>query len=237
MGFFDFMSGGEDPSKKAMPYLDKIPGTISPYYDPYISKGNQALNGYSNQSMQNASLGNGLNNTYGQMMNDPSSIYNKIGEGYTSSPGYNFALQQALGAINNSAAAGGMTGTPQHQQNAGQMATNLANQDYERYFQNALGLFGGGLQGQQGMYNQGYQGLGNLSQMGYGASNQLAQSLGQNLQNQAGLEYAGQANQNQSRGGFFGNVLGAGLGAGAGYMMGGLPDAAYGAYNGSGFGR
>ena len=115
MGVLDFLF--DDPSKAAQPYLNKIPGTITPYYQPSINAGNQALPGLQAQ--------------YGQMMNDPNGIISRLGAGYHQSPGYQFKLGQGESAINNAQAAGGMAGTGQHQQQAGELAGHLADQDFQ----------------------------------------------------------------------------------------------------------
>lgn len=179
-----------DPAKKAQPYLDQIPGQLHPYYDPYVNAGRNALSG--------------LPGIYNQMMQNPGDIISRLGAGYKPSPGYQWQLGQGEEAINNASAAGGMIGTPQHQQQAGQLASNLANQDYEQYLNHVLGLFGGGVSGQQG-----------LSDTGFKASNDLATNLAQALMSQSNLAYAGQANQNQQTGGLLGNILGF-LGGGSG---------------------
>lgn len=180
----------KDPYKEAQKSLSQIPGTISPYYQPYIGAGNQAL-GTSQKQYQN-------------LLNNPGDIYNQLGSGYHESPGFHFALSQALNGIDNAAAAGGMTGTPGHQQQAGQLAENLANQDYQSYLQQVLGLYGTGLQGEQGLANQ-----------GLGASNELAQSLANNLigQGQLGFNQAEYGNQRNS------NLFG-GLGTIGGLLAG-----------------
>ena len=180
-----------NPADKAQGYLNQIPGTMKPYYEPYIQAGQNALSG--------------LPDIYHQMMQNPGDIINRLGAGYQKSPGYDWALQQGQEGINNAAAAGGMAGSNMHQQQAGQLANNMANQDYQQYLNQVLGLFGGGVQGQQG-----------IAGMGYGASNELAQSLAQQLMSQANLQYAGQANQNQQTGGLIGNILGLFSGGGKG---------------------
>ena len=196
MGMFDsiFGSGGSDPSKKAMPYLQQIPGTITPYYQPYIDAGQQSLNTLQGQ--------------YSNLINDPGGKMNQIGSSYNQSPGYNFALQQALYGANNASAAGGMAGSPQGVQNDEELATNLANQDYYNYLNHALGLYGMGMQGEQG-----------LNQMGYGASDALAKELSRNLYSEAGLSYAGQASKNASSQGFFGGLAGDATGLGIAHML------------------
>lgn len=161
-----------NPATSAMPYLQQIPSTISPYYQPYINAGSSSLNQLMGQ--------------YTNLLTNPSMMLNNIGSGYTQSPGYQSQYNQAMNASNQSAAAGGMLGTPENQQQSAQMATDLANQDYWNYMNHALGLYQTGLSGEQG-----------INQMGYGASNELANSLANNLQSEAGLTYAGQSEQNK----------------------------------------
>ncbi len=186
MGIFDSLFGGaQDPSKGAMKYLNKIPGMAQNAYNPYIQAGQNQLPGLEDQ--------------YSQLMNDPGARMNQIGSGYQESPGYQFAVQQALQGSGNAAAAGGMAGSPQHEQQNMTLANNLANQDYNQYMQNALGLYGEGLQGSQGLYNTGYN-----------ASNQLADMLANTYGSQANLSYAGAANKNAANSGFWGGLMGLG---------------------------
>jgi len=208
MGMFDWLF--PDPSKKAHKYLDKVPGQITPYYDPYIQAGRGALD---------TSQGE-----YNKLLQNPGGWLNQIGGGYQQSPGFQAALDRALQGAGHAQAAGGMAGSPQHEYQNMQIATDLANQDYNQWLQNALGLYGAGLGG-----------MGGLTQLGYGASNELAQSLAQNLMNKAGLGYANQVNQNQMTGGILGNLsaLFPGNGGGMG-GMGGMGGGASGGLNGIG---
>src|ERR1700751_3520310 len=107
--------GYTNPADKAMPYLDQIPDTIKPYYQPYIDAGQQSLSSLMGQ--------------YNTLLSNPGAIMNMAGGGFQQSPGYQFQMNQAINAANNAAASGGMAGTPYHQQNAAGMASNLANQD------------------------------------------------------------------------------------------------------------
>lgn len=183
MGLFDIFGGGKDPSKDAMKYLNQVPGTVKPYYDPFIQAGQRQLPGLEEQ--------------YAGLISNPGQMLNQIGSGYQQSPGYEFALQQALQGAQHSAAAGGMAGSPMAQQQSMQLANDIASQDYQRYLQNALGLYGTGLSGSQGLYN-----------MGYGASDTLAQLLAGNLGSQASLGYAGGANKNMMNLGTLGALTG-----------------------------
>lgn len=182
----------QNPANSAMPYLNQIPGTITPYYQPYVNAGTDSLASLMGQ--------------YQQLLNDPSAVMNKLGSGYTQSPGYQFNYNQGMNAANAAAASGGMLGTSQHQQNAANMASNLANQDYYNYLNQVQGLYGKGLTGEQG-----------TMQLGYGASNELAQSLANNLMNQAGMAYAGQNSQNMANSSLFNQLLGLGSSA-AGFL-------------------
>lgn len=169
MGLFDFMYN--DPSKDAQKYLNRIPSTVKPYYDPYIQAGQRQLPMLEQQ--------------YGQLMNDPGGRLNEIGGSFQQSPGFQFALQQALQGANQGAAAGGMAGSPMAQQQNMGIATQLANQDYYNWLNQATGMYGQGLSGSQGLYNS-----------GMGASDALAQLLAGGLGSQASLGYAGGANRN-----------------------------------------
>jgi hypothetical protein len=170
-----FGGGGEDfknPADAARPYLDKIPGALSPYYQPYMDRGKKA--------------GDQLEGQYGEMTNDPGGLYNRLGQGYQQSPGYQFKLHQALMAGDNAAAAGGMAGSNQHQfQNQG-TAEGLAKQDYGNYMKNIMGIYGSGIQGEQGFNNQGFQ-----------ASTDMGTNVGNALYSQANLAAQGANQQNQ----------------------------------------
>ncbi len=223
----------QNPQENANQYLDKIPGTISPYFNPYIQQGqrqNQNLEGQYGQTQGELP---GLQQQYGNMagfggdimghirnlLSNPASIMNQIGAGYHQSPGYDWEQKQGTNAVNNAAAAGGMLGSPMHQQQAAEVTQGLANRDYNNYLSQALGqygiglngasnLYGAGVAGQQGLYNRGLQGQEGLSNQGYSASDSLAGALANLLQNQGSLAYQSAANENQSEGDTFGQLFG-----------------------------
>lgn len=173
-----------DPSKKAMPYLNQIPGAIKPYYDPFINAGNRALPQLETQ--------------YNQLMTDPNAIINRIAAGYKQSPGYQWRMNQGMQGIKNAEAAGGMLGTPEHEQEAATLAENLAGQDYNDYMTRELGLYGTGLQGESG-----------LLEKGYGASGSLADALAQVLAGKSGLAYSGTASLNNMTGSLINGIIAA----------------------------
>lgn len=187
MGLFDWL--GNDPSKAADKYLKQIPGMAHGIYDPYMQQGQR--------------MGGMLEGQYGQLLGDPGGMINKIGAGYQQSPGFQFALKQAMQGAGSAAAAGGMAGSPMHEQQNMSLATNLANQDYNQWLQNAMGMYGQGLQGAQGMYGTGAN-----------AGNSLAQMLSGNLQDRASNAFSG-ANWRNSMN------IGLPLQGAAAYMTGG----------------
>ena len=210
----DFISGGKDPSKEAMNYLNQIPGAVNPYYQPYIDQGQAS--------------GKDLSGRYGQMLNDPGQLFSDLGKGYKESPGYKFKLKQALGASGNAQAAGGMAGSPQHEQLNMQLANDIASQDFNDYMKNILGLYGEGISGEQGE-----------AERGYNASTGYGDILGQKLGSQAQYGFAGQAGKNANQSQLFQNIfkalstaggfaLGGPLGGAAGSSLNLLPNRSYG---------
>lgn len=167
------MASYENPANAAMPYFDEIQGEITPYYQPYIGAGTDSLAALMGQ--------------YKQLLSDPGALMNRFGQSFQQGPGYKFAYDQAMNAINNAASSGGMLGSPSHQMEAGNMATGLANQDYYNFIGNILK-----------MYQQGLLGSENIAGMGYGASNELAQSIANVNMNKANMAYLGRANENQA---------------------------------------
>jgi len=174
---------GGNPSDAGMEYLDKISGMMKGYMDPYINAGKEVLPSLQNQ--------------YGQLVNDPSSKMKQFGAGFQEDPGYQWNLGEALRGSNQAAAAGGMAGSPMAQQQSGQIASNMANNTYQQYLQNTMGLYGQGLQGQQSLYDTSFKGAKGLSE-----------DLAQALMSQAKMAYEGQASDNQGLGGLLSGAAG-----------------------------
>ena len=187
----NFFKGGSNPADAAMPYLNQIPGQTQPYQQPWFEAGRSAIPKLQGQ--------------YDSLTNDPGSKMNDIGKSFQQSPGFQFALQQALQGGNHAAAAGGMAGSPQHEQQNMQLATDLGNQDYHNWMNNALGLYGADLQGQQG-----------LSQQGQQSGQSIADMIAQTLAQQGNLAFQGSRQQNQNKNDLWGNIFkGAGAALGA----------------------
>jgi hypothetical protein len=175
--------GDDDPYADASAYLEQIPGTITPYYQPYIDAGTGALNTLQDQ--------------YGNLISNPGGFINQVGSGFQSSPGYDYEVDQATQAANNAAASTGMLGTPQEQQQLATTVSGLANQDYYNYLNTALGA-----------YNTGISGESNLANMGYNAASGLAGDLSSNLMNEAGLSVAENQYNDQTLSGALGQAAG-----------------------------
>jgi hypothetical protein len=180
-GIAGLFSKRKNPGEEANKYLDKIPGMVNPYYQNFINSGNQQLTN--------------LTGEYGNLVNNTGDVYNRLAGGYKESPGYQFKLRQALQAGGNASAAGGMLGTPQHEQQSMGIANDIASQDFNNYLQNQMALYGQGLQGQQGLETQGYN-----ASTGYGDI--LGNVQGQKAQN----AYAGTAGANQNFASSIGNI-------------------------------
>lgn len=198
MAFFDpfgIFGGGDyqDPARAADPYFNKIPGLLEKYMKPYMEAGQRQLGGLED-----------LQSFYKGMYEDPNAILSRVGAGYQQSPGFKFAMQQALQGAGHAAGAGGMAGSPQHEQQNMELATNLANQDYNTYLQNALGVMGQGLSGRAGI-GQNIYGTGARAGMGLGED--LASVMG----SRAKLAFEAANAENQRRQGMTGGLIGAGI--------------------------
>ncbi len=222
-------------SQAAMPYLNQIGTNITPYFNPYINAGQQALPQLQQQYGNLLGEGAGLQNQYNQLMNDPTSVMNKIGAGFQQSPGYQWQVNQSLGAANRAAAAGGMVGSPAEQQQIAGTVNQLANQDYYNYLNHGMSMYNTGLQGATNLYGMGLQGEQDLAHMGLSATNSLTDDLMSQYLSQASDAYAGGGKpQGGGMGGIFsgalggaatgssfgpyGALIGAGVGALGGYM-------------------
>lgn len=185
-GLGSMFSDWKNPYDAASGSIEGIPDMLKGYYNPYIEMGQRQIPG--------------LEQSFGQLAQDPGGMLNRLGQGYQQSPGFDFAKQQAEQAAGHAQAAGGMAGTPQHQQISADMISGLASKDYNQWMQNALGMQGMGLAGQQGLLNTGFQG-----------TNELAQSLGNTQLTKALMQMMSTNMQNQHNEGGLGALLGGGL--------------------------
>jgi hypothetical protein len=177
----------KNPYRDANNYIGQIPGETNKYYDPYFQAGKGALDQLGGQ--------------YGDLLSNPGQKLNDIGSQYQQSPGFKFALEQALQGAGHAAAAGGLAGSPEHEFQNQSIATGLANQDYNNWLGQATGLYGQGLQGAQG-----------LSQLGFNAGNAQADSISQALAQQAKYDAEKKNWQSQNTAGSIGNIIGGSAG-------------------------
>ncbi len=203
MGFLGSLFGGShDPMKDANKYLDQIPGVVHEGYDPYVNAGRDASGK--------------TKTTYESLMDDPTGFINKLMEGYKPSEGYQFQKDQLTKELSNTAAAGGIAGTPQDQMNQGQGIQKLLSGDMQQFLNNVLGMFKTGLTGEEGIAGRGYDASGRRTDALAGALNQ-----------QGGLAFNNAQQQNKNEGGVW-DMFGKALGAGGGFLLGGPAGAAIG---------
>lgn len=195
-----------NPADAASQYYNQIPNELKDIYSPYINNGNSAYSNLNKYMNYGTGAGSTLNQQFQQLAQNPTFMMNKIGSTYQQSPGYQWNVNQALGAANRAAAAGGMAGSPMEQQQLASTVTGLANQDYYNYLNHGLNQFNTGLQGLLNMYNTG-AGIGqNIYDTGASMANSYGQNLAAAQMNQGNLAYAGQINQNESLGGGLGSI-------------------------------
>lgn len=164
---------GKDPAKEANKYLKQIPGVGKQYYNPFIERGARA--------------GNLLEGEYGKLLN-PTSFIDEIMKHYKTSAGAEYNRDKLGKGIGATAAAGGFAGTPEHQQEYGEMADKIMSQDMQEYLQNALGVYNRGLGGEEGFNTQGFD-----------ASKDLVDLIGGTLSSQAGAAYKSADQSNEDR--------------------------------------
>ena len=186
------LSSSQNPANAAQPYLQQIPGVGHQYYDPYIQQGQQA--------------GQTLQSEYGKQL-DPTTFLNELQKGYKPSESYQFRKDDLMKEMAAVAGQGGYAGTPMAQRQYGEQANRILSEDQQQYLQNALGIYGQGISGEQDFYNK-----------GYGASGNMADLLGGALNQQGGLAFQGQSQQNTNRQALI-RALAQALGLGAGAAM------------------
>lgn len=194
-----FGGHGKSPMDAANKYLSQIPGVGHQGYDPYINEGLDASDKTKSK--------------YEELLGDPTAFINKLLEGYQPSEGYQFQKDQLTKDLSNTAAAGGIAGTPQDQFNQGEAIQKLLSGDMQQFLQNVLGAFNTGLQGEEGIAGRGFD-----------ASKSLTDLLGGALNQQGGLAFQNQQQKNQNKNDLW-NMFGKALGAGGGFALGGLPGA------------
>lgn len=177
----------EDPYAAADPYLSQIPGQMGGYMDPYIQAGKQGIGTLEEQ--------------YNKLLQDPTALMTQIGSRFKASPGYQYNVDEATRAANQAASAGGMAGSPAEQQELAGRVTGMASQDYGRFMDRALNLYGTGLSGWGGLERGGQQ-----------ASQQMSENMARYLESKAKEKYAQTQTGDEQRGGLVGDITGIGAG-------------------------
>jgi len=206
MGILDGLFGGgnkNNPMDAANEYLDQIPGVAHEGYDSYIDAGKDASGK--------------TKDTYESLMNDPQAFISKLMENYQESDAYKYQSDKLGKQMGNTAAAGGIAGTPLDQMNQAEGIQGLMSKDMQQYLQNALGVFNTGLSGEEGVATRGYD-----------ASGKLTDAVGGALNQQGGLAFQDAQQKNKNKGDMW-SMFGKALGAGVGGLTGGIPGATIGA--------
>jgi hypothetical protein len=173
-GLYGLFGHQTNPYKAPIKTIGQIPEKTAGLYKPYVDAGASAVPKLEDQ--------------YNSWMTNPGKKVNEFGGEYQQSPGFQFALQQALQGANQSAAAGGMAGSPASQQQNMGIATGMANQDYNTWLDKVLAQYNEGLHGEQGTANRGQSSA-------HAQADQIAQAMAEKARMQA----AAQASQNQGR--------------------------------------
>lgn len=144
----DFLFGGSG-SNAADPYFDEAIRKIEEYMGPYHAIG--------------MGVAPGLQNEYSKLMNDPAAMLEYFMSGYEPSKEYQYKQEQMGQSAANSAAAGGMRGSPLDQYNQQDITNSLLNADMQKYLGNISGVYNQGLTGNQGLYNTGFNAASGMS--------------------------------------------------------------------------
>lgn len=164
-------NGYNNPATSGQSYLDKVPGYVDTYMQPYINMGQTA--------------GGIAQGQYSQMASDPSAYYNNIYSSYEPSDYYQYQSDQLGQEQANTAAAGGFSGTTNDQNSQMTTQNALLNNDWNQYLNSVLGIQNTGLAGEQAMYNTGFD-----------ASQGALRGMTDYANTSAGMQYKGTQNQN-----------------------------------------
>lgn len=189
MGIFS----SSNPADAAMPYITQAQDETRRNYQPYIKHGNDAYDSYAPNSQQMAS--------------HPVDYYNSLINQYQESPGYKSQLEDALGIARNTAAAGGMLGTPYDQVTQGKIGASLRSQDMQQWINNILGIQHEGTGHAEHLYDTGYD-----------ATKTMTSDINNMYGQKAQLAFQGDREKNSR----FSSIVRALTGAGLGYATGGL---------------
>lgn len=191
MGFLQQLSGDDaadaankaaaDTFAKQRGAIDRLMG----FGDQYAGEFRELSNAYAPY----AQTGQGANTALQRLIADPSSV--------SSLPGYQFAQQQGMQAIDRGAAARGMLQSGRNMKDLMRFGTGLADQTYGSQLQRLMGLTQQGMQAtgaQVGTVGQGLQGQLGTRQSAYGGDMTAAGTIGQGMVAGANAQAAGAQN-------------------------------------------
>jgi hypothetical protein len=174
---------------------DAISGLMG-YGDQYASQFQGMYQPYANTGLQ-------ANSQLARLMSDPSSL--------RSLPGYQFAQDEGVNALDRSAAARGMLGSGRQSKDLMRFGTGLADQTYGNQFARLMGGAGLGMQANAGQA-AGLQGQLGTRQSAYGGQMNAAGTIGQGDIAGANAQSQGIGNLMNIGGWLGGQALGGGYG-------------------------
>lgn len=205
MGWMNDVFGGsyDNPADSAQPYLDKIPGYVDKYMQPFIDMGQEA--------------GGIAQDQYAKWVTDPYGAYDEAYANYNQSPYSQYQSDQMHTAAENSAAAGGYAGSEYDYNKQMEIENALVDQDFSKYMDYIMGMQTAGLAGEQQMYNTGFNAStealqGDIGYANSSASNQFAGTEAENAMSSGMLGLLSQGT-GAAIGGYFGGPWGAFAGA------------------------
>lgn len=188
------MLGAPNQGGSAMNYLNNIPGTITPYYQPFINQGQSAYNT--------------MNPQISAMTSDPVAFLQNIMKGYQPSNSYQMQNTEMQKAAGNTAAAGGMRGSLNDISNSAHITDTLMGNDMQNWLANVLGIQRTGLGQESHIYDTGYN-----------ASNALAGDLSNVMGSQSQLAFQQQQQKEQQKSDLMHSLVG-GAGMLGGWLFG-----------------
>lgn len=138
MAFLDFLFGGENPANVAQPYFNRINENARP-----------------------------LQERFAGLANNPTGSLEELLAKYKPSAAYNLKNEEAQKAIGNSAAAGGVRGTPQDLAASARLSESLLGEDMQQWLNNVLGLQNTGLQGEYNLFGDTSNALGTQGSLAF----------------------------------------------------------------------
>jgi hypothetical protein len=224
MGIFDDLTGKTAANASRAAAADtyskqqKAYGDLLGYGDEYASNMSSLYQPYANTGAE-------ANSALARLLADPSSL--------RSLPGYQFAQEEGVQALDRSAAARGMLGSGRQSKDLLRFGTGLADQTYGNQFARLMSGAGLGMNATQGQA-QGLQGQLGARQTAYGGMMNAAGTIGQGDIAAANARSAGIQNLFNTGANLAGKAMGGGFG---GFGGGGFQTVGFDSYGNPNYGR